>query len=414
MRKIDRRQTRRVRPLGWLLGITLMALAWATISAAQSPESTGRHIASHAVDTAAQTNWPQIAFDNARTGFNPLEKILSRSTVHRLKQQWTFNVGGYVSGPAVVQGVAYTGSGDGHLYATNTSTGKLLWKVLLDKSFDASWPTVVNGRVYVGTGVDHGLFYALNAKTGAVIWKFGPGGGVFNSPAVLDGRVYFGANDGDVYALDATTGKLVWKFPTGNLSSLLNPAVADGHVYITAGTPSGDTLNALKASDGSLDWSFSSINGLGPAIVGDGKVYLGETDFPAGGFIYAFDAATGKIIWTLNLGNGGAGTFALANGVLYTNSSDGTDGFLALDAATGRKLWGSLNTAGLPVVANGVIYGFPKSGQLVALDARNGKLLKTVSTIGNTTGLAVVDGSVYTAGYIDTELLIKYGVGKQR
>jgi outer membrane protein assembly factor BamB len=163
----------------------------------------------------------------------------------------------------------------------NVSTGKLLWKVLLGKSFDASWPTVVNGTVYVGTGLDHGLFFALNAKTGAVIWKFRPGG-VFNSPVVLDGRVYFGANDGDVYALDATTGSLVWKFPTGNLSSLLNPAVANGHVYITAGRPTGDTLYALKASDGSFAWSFSASNdnGLGMPIVGDGKVFLGRPTFP--------------------------------------------------------------------------------------------------------------------------------------
>jgi outer membrane protein assembly factor BamB len=136
--------------IGWLfcrLGIPVMALAWATLSTAQSPE-TGRHIVSHAVNTAPQTNWPQIAFDNARTSFNPAEKILSRSRVHRLKQEWTFNVGGYVSGPAVVQGIAYTGSGDGHIYAINISTGNLLWKVLLDRSFDARWPTVVNGRVY--------------------------------------------------------------------------------------------------------------------------------------------------------------------------------------------------------------------------------------------------------------------------
>jgi len=406
-------QTPRVRSPGWCQGLALLTLACATLSMAQSAEGS-QHIASHAADPAAQTNWPQVFFDNARTSFNPSEKILSRSTVHRLKQEWAFNAGGYVSGLAVVQGIAYTGSGDGHVYAIDVSTGKLLWRVLLDKSFDASWPTVVEGRVYVCTGVDQGLFYALNAKTGAVIWKFRPGGGVFNSPVVLEGRVYFGANDGDVYALDVGTGKLVWKFPTGNLSSLLNPAVADGHVYITAGTPSGDTLYALKASDGTFAWSFSATNdnGLGTAIVGDGKVFLGETDFPSGGFIYAFDAVTGKNIWTINLGNGAAGWFAFANGVLYTDSSDGTDNLLALDPATGRKLWGSLNFVALPVVANGVIYGFPKSGQLAALDARNGKLLKTVSTLGNITGIAVVDGNVYSAGYIDTDLLIKYGVGK--
>jgi hypothetical protein len=75
------------------------------------------------------------------------------------------------------------------------------------------------------------------------------------------------------------------------------------------------------------------------------------------------------------------------------DSSDGTDGFMALDAGTGRN-------------------GFQKSGLLAALDPRKGNVLKTVSTMGNTTGIAVVDGSVYSAGYIDTKLVIKYGVGK--
>jgi outer membrane protein assembly factor BamB len=112
--------------------------------------------------------------------------------------------------------------------------------------------------------------------------------------------------------------------------------------------------STFSASDGTLAWSFGSINGLGPPIVADGKVFLGEIDFPAGGSIYAFDAATGanteysirrnrRRRWTLNLGDGGAGTFASANGVIYTDSSDRTDSLLALDPATGRKLWGSPN-----------------------------------------------------------------------
>jgi glucose dehydrogenase len=89
-------QTARVRSLGRCLGLTLLTIVWATLSTAQSADGS-QHIASHAAEPPAQTNWPQVFFDNARTSFNPLEKILSRSTVHRLKQEWTFNVGGYVS-----------------------------------------------------------------------------------------------------------------------------------------------------------------------------------------------------------------------------------------------------------------------------------------------------------------------------
>jgi outer membrane protein assembly factor BamB len=200
----------RVRCLAWFLAITLLTLAWTTLSTAQSTETTNRHTASQAADTAAQTNWPQVFFDNARTGLNPSEKILSRSTVHRLKQEWAFNVGGYVSGPAVAQGIAYTGSGDGHVYAIDVSTGKLLWRVLLDKSFGASWPTVVDGKVYVGTGVIYGfptsgLLAALDARNGKLL----------KTVSTLENITGIAVVDVNVYSAGYITTKLLIKYGLG-------------------------------------------------------------------------------------------------------------------------------------------------------------------------------------------------------
>lgn len=82
----------------------------------------------------------------------------------------------------------------------------------------ATWssPAVVDGVVYIGN-VDYmgladpasrvtGSLLALDEKTGAEKWRVTTKpvrdiGGVFSSPLVADGLVYFGGLDGFVYAV---------------------------------------------------------------------------------------------------------------------------------------------------------------------------------------------------------------------
>jgi outer membrane protein assembly factor BamB len=412
MKQITGTHRRQIGRLLCRFGITLMAIAWATVSMAQSSGTAQPIKFGDAVRT--QANWPQVGYNNARTSYNPLEKVLSVSTVRRLKQEWTFQTHGIAFGPAVMNGILYAGDGDEYLYAVNSSNGALVWKTFIGDG-GAAWPTVVNGTVYAGSGVDHGYFYALNAATGAIVWKFRPGGGVFNSAVVANGKVYFGANDGLVYALDAATGELAWTFPTGNLTTLSDPTVANGKLYIVGGTVNGDTLYALDAATGAQVWTFTTINAFTAPVAANGKIFLGENDFPVGAFIYALDPATGANLWTLNLGNQGAvGGMAVAKGVVYADATDGTDGFLALDAATGHKVWGGAMPAGNPIVANGVIYGlgFNRTGQLIVLNASNGKVLKILSTGGNNVSLAMADGKVYVTGWLGDMKLHAYGLGK--
>ena len=54
-----------------------------------------------------------------------------------------------------------------------------------------SSPAVANGVVYVGS--NDGNVYALNASTGAMLWSYTTGGGVYSSPAVANGVVYVGS-----------------------------------------------------------------------------------------------------------------------------------------------------------------------------------------------------------------------------
>ena len=172
--------------------------------------------------------------NNARTGAydSPGPKQFNRV-------KWVFKTDGpIVSSPAIANGVVFIGSSDGGLYALDQETGQQKWKVMITDPI-ASSPAVANGLVYFITY--DGVFYALAADSGAIKWRFATGGerrfeakGIhgltpsaqniadpmdlfLSSPAVFNGRVYFGSSDGHVYALDAQTGILQWSFETGDI-----------------------------------------------------------------------------------------------------------------------------------------------------------------------------------------------------
>jgi outer membrane protein assembly factor BamB len=71
---------------------------------------------------------------------------------------WTLSAGGAPA--AVANGVLYLVSrNDGNLWALNASTGVLLWKSTIEPYVD-SGPAVVNGRVYIGSG--RGYLYSFS------------------------------------------------------------------------------------------------------------------------------------------------------------------------------------------------------------------------------------------------------------
>jgi outer membrane protein assembly factor BamB len=63
------------------------------------------------------------------------------------------------------------------------------------------------------------------------VWEFATRSRVESSPAVVDGRVYVGSNDGRFYVLDEATGQKVWEFEAGAPLSA-SPAIAQGKIVI--------------------------------------------------------------------------------------------------------------------------------------------------------------------------------------
>jgi outer membrane protein assembly factor BamB len=132
---------------------------------------------------------------------------------------------------------------------------------------------VFGEQLFVGSMVD-GSLVAFDVETGHENWRFYSDGPVRLAPAVAEGRVYFGADDGFLYCLDVKSGKQQWKL---------------------SGAPE-DRGQRRHLGNGRLI-SFWPVRG-GP-VVDDGVVYFGAGIWPTMGvFVRAADARTGDVIWT--------------------------------------------------------------------------------------------------------------------
>ena len=133
----------------------------------------------------------------------------------------------------------------------------------------------------------------LEADVADLVWRYQTGNsvlGLYSSPAVSDGVVYVGSNDGAAYALDEETGDLLWRYQTED-QVLSDPAVSDGVVYVGANDyVSKGTVYALDTETGDLLWRYQTGDEIwSSAAVSDGVVYIGADD----GVVYALDADTG-------------------------------------------------------------------------------------------------------------------------
>lgn len=137
---------------------------------------------------------------------------------------------------------------------------------------------------------------------------------------------------GHLYALERQTGELAWGTmltPGGRTGGVMaSPAFADGRIYIFSN-------NGIAANLGSMG--------------------------PGSGSAFAVDGASGDIVWRKELTPGAFGGVAVANGVVFFTTLDGS--IHALDADTGEELWrdkllggSATNSAGGVTVANGMVF----------------------------------------------------------
>ena len=340
---------------------------------------------------AASGDWPQFRSGPTRDGYNSAEGILSTTNVGNLVVAWTADRSDWLeASPAVANGVVYAAFDTAGLtaYTVGCAAGggtcTPLWTGTGAGGFGYSSPAVANGVVYVASS--DSKLYAFDAAGGAAnctgsapnrtctpLWTAATGALTFSSPVVANGVVYVGSYDGKLYAFDAAGG-----------------------AANCAGTAPNRTCTPLWTATVGPNGVYSS-----PAVA-NGVVYIGSQNAK----LYAFDAAGGDAsctgsapnrtctpLWTAITSGSIVSAPAVANGMVYLGSSDGTNSTLyAFDAAGGAAnctgsapnrtctpLWtaatGATNypvTASSPAVANGVVYIGSYDHKLYAFDAAGG------------------------------------------
>ena len=147
-----------------------------------------------------------------------------------------------------------------------------------------------------------------------LVWSLDMGTkrGLESTPLVKDGVMYATSAWSIVYAMDARTGRLLWKYDPQVAKDhakfvccdVVNRGVAmyKGHVYVGA---LDGRLISLDAKTGAVAWETQTTPKDAPyAITGApriarGLVLIGNagSEYAVRGYVSAYDAATGKLVW---------------------------------------------------------------------------------------------------------------------
>ncbi|HCI78821.1 MAG TPA: hypothetical protein DHW02_03940 [Ktedonobacter sp.] len=261
--------------------------------------------------------------------------------------------------------------------AQNQSQGRNHVPPYLTYPLDMS---VVGNSAYVITSANSIL--ALNLSNGSALWQYRPDEQPLQPLIIANDTVFFmtinenlNVPEGSIYALNMRDGRLLWNRTLPALNPAVGPIdVQQGIILLSV----GNTLYALRASNGSTAWTYNT--GYLPAEymlldANDGRAYL-NSQF---GDIFALDVQTGRVVWHYAVDNQHFSLTQAVNGIVYATSQDGT--YYAIQATTGRPLWhftGSTgkNLAGaLLTVLGDTIYLSTSDGTMNALRISDGKLL---------------------------------------
>ncbi len=280
-----------------------------------------------------------------------------------------------------------------------------VWKLDVGQGFSA--PVVARGRVILfHRRGNQAIVEALDANTGKRIWSagyptdyrddFGFDEGPRAAPAVAGERIYTFGAEGVLQALDFSTGKRVWsvdtrqKFgaPKGFFGAACSPLVDDGRVLMNIGGPNGAGIGAFDAATGKVLWTATNDEaGYSAPVVATMSGARHALFWTRAGLVDV-DPATGKIRFQLpwrsrSHASVNAAAPLVVGDLVFLSASYGTGAtLLQIDGASVKQLWDSddalSNHYATSVYRDGYVYGYhgrQEFGQsLRAIELKTGKV----------------------------------------
>ena len=266
------------------------------------------------------------AFEN-RIYIGNTDNLLRRIDAASGRLVWTHDTGRDLdSSPCVVGWRLYVAGENGYARALDPRSGKLLWTcfvggigpgTLLGSNGSETSPAVADGELYTATY--DGDLYAIDTKTGKVRWTARTGDDTDASPVIAGDFVYACAEEraSHLYCFSRADGREVWRYSGNTLGYWLTPAIADGRIWV--GGEDG-SLHAIDAGTGRGAWTFKTGEGIwsSPCAV-DGKVVFGSRDF----HLYCLDAKSGAEVWRVKLDGRIISSPLIVGGTIWIGTATG-------------------------------------------------------------------------------------------
>ncbi len=276
-------------------------------------------------------NWEEYNGGGDRNHYSELTQ-LNKQNINQLKVAWTYRSGGVDTignrtqiqcNPIIIDGILYGVSANTQAFAVDAASGKELWKTSLKDNGGTTsrgvtyWTDGKDKRIFFGAGK---WLYAIDPKTGTLVKTFGEQGRIdlkigierpgaddyltSNTPnTIFKNLIIVGTrvNEietallGDIRAYDTKTGKLAWTFHTipqkdePGYETWLNgdPRQKTGGANAWTGMAIDRKRGIVYIPTGSAAYDFYGGNRPGDNLYAN--------------CLLALDAATGKKIWHYQL-----------------------------------------------------------------------------------------------------------------
>jgi outer membrane protein assembly factor BamB len=327
--------------------------------------------------------------------------------------------GRYVTAPPVAaDGKVFVMDGEGRVVAMDARSGSQLWRTgtnpgdnKRDKLGFGGGMAYADGKLYVASG--HRQVLQMDARTGDIGWRAKTAEAIHGAPTVSGGRVFAVSLDNTLLTFDVATGAPSWNYQalaeSARILAASSPAVSGDTVVAAFG--SGE-LVALRASNGNDLWNealsrASRTSALSEIrdIPGRPVIYQGDVFAVShSGVFAATDLRTGQARWSLPV----VGVTAPwpAGDVVYVVSKVGE--VICASRESGQIYWIKNLNEGFKAKKKGGVFGIGgqkqnrpiwsgpllagerllmvgQTGELVAMNAKTGEIVKRVDIKGGST-----------------------------